>query len=107
LSFAEEAGKIIGDKYKDRVYTYHTPPALAYILNTYSKSKYFAWQTTWQKDEITKERIYNDFIDGDNYWVIVRESFLDKYDPRIVNILNENYSVALQDENYILYRKSE
>jgi hypothetical protein len=105
LNFAEEAEKIIGDDHQDSVYTYHTP-TLTSILNKYGKSKYFSWQVQWQNDQIKKEEIYNDFVAGDNYWVIIRENDLYRYDPRIVNILNENYSVAYRNETYILYQKS-
>lgn len=105
--FAEDIDGIIGDVDRDSVYSYYSDNMIQFRNNTHSRSKYFISQIPWSRDAGTKDKIYDDFVSGNNKWVITNEYNMEKGDLRIAEILNSNYTLVYSRDNYLLYERKE
>lgn len=106
LEFAEQIGAIIGDSNNDSVYIYDADEAIIFINDLYSKSKIFTSQIQWSNDEAMRNYIYNDFINGNNFWVVTHENSLAYGDTRIAALIMNEYEKVYALNGYILYKKS-
>lgn len=107
LIFAENIKKIIGKEDTDHVYTYYTDPSIPVVNEYFSKSKYFAAQLQWSHDREKKDEIYDDFINGNNTWVIIDRVGMEYGDQRILYYISDKYTQIYQYDDIYLYKKKQ
>lgn len=105
VEFADNIKDIIGEYDSDKVYTYYTDPVIPVVNRYFSDSKYFAAQLQWSKYLKKKNEIYEDFIEGNNTWVVIDEIGIQYGDIRIIEQLTDNYVLKYQCNDIYLYKK--
>lgn len=101
IIFAEQVDKIIDNK--NSVYIYYAPCTIPLIADIYSRSKYFQSQVSYSKNEEIKNKIYEDFINVNEPWVITRKYSVENGDSRITDKLNSDYNLVYEYGEYLLY----
>lgn len=104
FEFSNEVNHIVGDNHRNSVYTDSVGTAIKLTGGFFSRSKYFNFQSQWRQNEERGNLIYEDFISGENYWVITTQEQLEQGDQRITQRLNEAYTQVYKKEQLLLYR---
>lgn len=105
LVFAENIRDIIGSEDTDSVYTYYTDPAIPFVNEYFSRSKYYSAQVQWSQDEQKRNEIYYDFIDGNNTWVVIDGYGMEYGDSRLIERLASDYTQLYQYNEIYLYKR--
>lgn len=86
-------------------YIYDADKAVVFINDLYNNSKIFTSQIQWSNDEVMRNYIYSDFINGNNFGVVNHENSLAYGDSRIAVSIMNNYEEIYKLNGYILYKK--